>query len=233
VIELVQEQYPAEIMMARRDFARIRKEPLVEHPYWFKDESTEYHDIYGCIGWPQRLTEKGDQRTGYAAVVAVIKDDREPEDAIFKVVEETENLSAPLLIQSCVEMRNRWGFGVHPHLMRVFVGDYRTFENVTARYNSKVIERDGDDRQAFIVSPPDDYENARAFDLYLGSLRSVLSREAKRLYIGSAGIIKNRIMEFQRDDPAIMALGGLMHTILLRTPWMEQSDSSLFQLADY
>lgn len=233
-IEVIQEKYPEATMQARRDFALIQKQRVVEPAYWFRNTETgeEYHGLYAGIGWPQRVTEKGDQLPGYAVIVAVTKGQGVAEDAAFKIVEEIESLSVDLLIQKCIKLRARWGFGVHPHLMRVFLGDYRQFEMVVANYNARVIESDGDDRQAFIVSPPDDFDNLQAFDIFVRRLQSVLTAKAKRLYLGDHEIIKNRILSFRRDDPAIMALGGLVHALLLRTPWMEQSTPSVFQLLE-
>ena len=232
MIELVQHSHPQETMMARRDFAEITKQPLVELPYWFKAGNVEYRGLYACIGWPQKIKESGINRSGYGAVVGVIKDKRPAPDSILQVLEEVEDDSPINLVHKCVAMRDRWGFGVHPHLLRVFLGDYRPYELIVAHYNARVIERDEDDSQAFIVAPPDDFDAANAFDIYVGVLRTVFGKDTKRLYLGNTEIVANRIGEFTRDDPAIAALGGLAHTLLLRTPWMEQSTPSVFQLPD-
>lgn len=233
----VQEKYPLETMQARRDFAHITKSRLVEPPYWFRDTETEreYHGIYGCIGWPQRLSEKMDKRDGYAAIVGVRKiADQDAAEAKIDVLDEIEERvgNEGILINRCIEMRKRWGFGVHRDLMPVFFGDYRPFELVVAYVNTKMLEAGAKETDAFVVSPPDDYEAPNAFDIYVSSLGLVLSRQTKRLRIGKAEVIKNRISAFKRDDPAIMALGGLMHTLLLRQPWMEQATPSVWRMPD-
>jgi hypothetical protein len=232
MIEVIQHSHPRATMQARRDFAEITKQPLVELPYWFRAGNTELRGLYGCMGWPQKVKESGINRKGYAAVVGVIKDDTPAPDSKLYVMEEIEDDSPENLIHGCVAMRDRWGFGVHPHLLRVFMGDYRPYELITARYNAKMIEQDENDSQAFIIAPPDDFDQANAFDIYVGVLRTVFSRATKRLWLGSNEILANRIGEFTRDDPAITAMGGLIHTLLLRTPWMEQSTPSVFQLPE-
>jgi hypothetical protein len=237
MIEFCQEKYPIETMMARRDFAHVTKTRVVEPPYWFRDTATglEYHGIYGAIGWPQRLSERGDERSGYGVVVGVRKiKGQDPGDARFDVLEEIQELSGSegLLIKSCVEMRSRWGYGVHESILPVFYGDHRPFELVVADFNTRIAETMNNDRHAFIVTPPDDYDNAKAFDVFMGRLASVLAEKSKRLYLGNHDVIKNRIQAFKRDDPAIMALGGLVHVLLLRQSWMEQSTESVWQMED-
>ena len=237
MIEFLQDKYPIATMQARRDYAHVTKSRVVEPPYWFRDTFTgkEYHGIYGAIGWPQRLTEYGKERPGYAVIIGVRKiKGEDPENARFDVLEELGEISGSedVLIKDCVLMRNRWGYGIHDSILPVFYGDHRPFELVVADFNTHVAESTNDDRDAFIVSPPDDFDSSNAFDIYMGRLRSVLAAKAKRLNLGDNTIIKNRIVSFKRDDPAIMALGGLMHTMLLRMPWMEQTTPSVWQMPE-
>ena len=234
MISVVCEEYPVETLLSRLDFACVCNSPLVEQPYWFVDDKgREFHGIFACIGWPQEVTERNDQLPGYAAIVGVSKDAAiRAEDARFVVLDEVAESSEMLLLRSADEMRRKWGFGVHPKLMRYFWGDYRTMESVVSRFNAEAIERDGDDTNAVIITPPDDFDNQRSFDIYVGTLRTVLSPKAKRLYVGAGEIIKNRLLSFRRGDPAIIALGGLVHTLLLRTLWMEQTNLSAFEMPD-
>lgn len=235
MIEHIHEEYPEATMQARRDFAKVTKTPIVEKPYWFRDTDTkrEYHGIYGAIGWPQKLSERGDELPGYGVIVGVLRDaGNKAEHAAFHVLEEAEHKAEDLLIQQCVQMRERWGYGVHKDILPFFFGDYRPFELTVAHFNTRLLEATGTDEHAFIVSPPDDFDQPNAFDIYMGRLRTVLSSEAKRLHLDNHEIIKNRILAFRRDDPAIMALGGLMHTLLIRSPWMEQTTPGIWQMPE-
>ena len=238
MIEFLQDKYPIATMQARRDYAHVTKTPVVEPPYWFRDTDTgkEYHGIFGALGWPQRLSESANSRDGYAVIVGILKiEGQDPENARMEVLEELEEQSGSegRLIKACVKMRNRWGYGVHHSILPVFYGDHRPFELVVADFNTRIAETTNDDREAFIVSPPDDFDNPKAFDIYMGRLRSVLvAGQDKRLFLEDGQIIRNRIKTFRRDDPAIMALGGLMHTLLLRQPWMEQTTPSVWQMPE-
>lgn len=228
-LRLVTEQFPASTMMARKDFAKVQNKKLIEPVHWFTDGDNEYYNLFMGIGWPQRITERADQLPGYSCMVGVEKSAQiAAESAKFIVLDEIEEFSVTQLLSASVEMRGLWGFGLHKRFLRVFYGDHRTFELTVANYNGRLIEDDGNDLNAVIVSPPDDYDTPQAFDIFLRRLEDVLSEKNKRLNLGNADIIRNRILSFTRNDPAIMALGGLMHVLLMRTPWMESLDSGVF-----
>ena len=231
MIELVHEPYAVETMQARKDFAKITNTPLVERPYWFKNTETgkEYHGLYGAIGWPQRVEENGEGKHGYACVVGVRKDGHEAEEATFEVLDEAEDISVDNLIFKCVSLRDKWGFGVHPSLFEYFTGDHLLFELVVAHYNTRLVEARRSEREAFVISQPDDFEVKNAFDIYFRRLQSVLKAGIKRLYLQENEIIKNRIVAFRRDDPAITAIGGMVHTLLIRKMWMDQTTPSVWQ----
>ena len=97
--------------------------------------------------------------------------------------------------------------------------------------NARIVPK-GRDNQAFIISPPNDFEHPQAFDLFIDQMRSVVSGSNKRLYFGQGNIIKKRLGAFHRDDPVMTAVGGLVHTLLMRMPWMEQTSPSVFAI-DY
>ena len=55
----------------------------------------------------------------------------------------------------------------------------------------------------------------------------------KRLFFCGNTILKDRLREFKRDDPAVTAMGGLVHTLLGRTMWMGQrEDDNAFNLKE-
>ena len=224
---------PEATMMARRDFAKVRKEKHVEPPFWFEDDKTGrlYRNLYICIGWPQRVTERGDSLPGYSAVVGVLKEEDVPAiDSRFMLLAEVEEHSVEQLLTKAVVMRREWGFGVKKDLLSVFYGDFRPFELTVANYNGVVIEMEGNDRNAVVVIPNDDYDTPQAFDVYLRRLESVLSEDGKRLFLGDSEIVRNRLLSFVRDDPAITGLGGMVHSLLMRTPWMEDRSPTVFSV---
>jgi hypothetical protein len=169
---------------------------------------------------------------GYAAIIAVLKQEGvEPEKAVFKVVDEIECPGAERLIAKCFQLRGKWGFGLHPDLLAFWVADHRKFEMVTAKVNTRMVQK-GRDEEAFIACPPDDFDMPNAFDLYMDQLKSVMSQD-KRLFLGDSNIIKKRILAFNRDDPVITAIGGLVYTLMIRQPWLEQTTSSMFQMPEW
>jgi len=232
MITYIQEKNPAAVMMARRDFAKITKVKIIEPPYWFIDDQSglSYRNMYAGIGWPQQMSDRDDQRSGYACIVAVIKDDLPVEDSRLLVLDEVEDQSIEILLKRAIEMRQRWGFGLRKSLLRVFLGDFRQFELVVAEYNGRQIEIDNNDRNVMIVSPPDDYDNTQFFDICMRRMQSVLSEDSKRLSLGNNEIVRNRILAFKRGDPAIAALGGLIHSLLIRQPWLELTVPSVFDI---
>lgn len=235
LIKLIQEKHLIETMTARKDFAKVTNQPVIENPYWFLNTETgrEYYGIYSGLGWPQKFNERGDGRPGYSVIVGIIKEDGiKPENANLEVLDECEEESVDNLIKNSIRLRKKWGYGTHPSLFEYFIGDHMAFESVVAYHNVQLIEKTGSDRNAFILTPPDDLDTQNSFDIYYRRLQSVMSKEGKRLFIRSNEIIKNRILSFMQDDPAIIALGGLVHTILLRTPWMDQSGSSVWQMQE-
>jgi hypothetical protein len=171
---------------------------------------------------------------GYAAVVAVVrpkslgKDTHyDPRDAKFVLLCEAESFHAPQLLDKCLEMREKYGFGVTPSLMTLFLGDPERFNNVTALKNELLIEHGGD-HNALLISPPDDFWVPKIWDQYVRALRFSLSKDDHRFWFGElkTGILANRINEFRTNDPAVMAAGGLVYSLLNRCMWMQQSEGS-------
>ena len=86
--------------------------------------------------------------------------------------------------------------------------------------------------QAILIAPPDDFGSPLAFDHYVRSLHSTLTPENTRFYFGGNDILKNKLREFTRNNPAVMAVGGLVHSLLLRCTWMDQTRENMFVLEE-
>jgi hypothetical protein len=85
---------------------------------------------------------------------------------------------------------------------------------------------------AILIIPPDDFYVPKAFDHYVRSLRSVIVPSRVRFYFGGNDILKNKLREFRRDDPAVMAVGGLVHSLLSRTMWADTSRENIFTIQE-
>ena len=242
-IQLVTNEIDLAQMPARRDYAIVTGQELIERPWWYEDAETGrlFHDLFACIGWPSEVREGDLGLPGYAAVVGVVRPhDRvehyNPADAKFLLLEETETIDVPSLLNDCVDMRKRWGFGVKEGLLSYWYGDPDRFLTVLARKN-EWLTGGIDSSKALVIVPPEDFYSPKAFDRHTRALQSVLLRKgaegAVRFYFGGNTILKTRLEAFAKDDPAIMAMGGLVHSLLSRTLWMDELSEPAFAVGEW
>jgi len=232
-IRKITHEYAWELTMAHLDHAIVTGQPLVERPFWYQDTETGdcYWDLYGAAAWPTEVTDKDMGMMGYLGVVAVVKGEKKVENSRFKLLAEFESFDIPTLLEKMVELRQAFGFGIHPGLLQGWLGDPERFITAIALYNERLTVNDAG--QEILIIPPDDFYVQHAFDHYVRSLRSVIVTGRKRLFFGSCDILKNKVQEtFLRDNPAVMAVGGLVHSLLSRTTWMDQARESAFILEE-
>ncbi|MEA3253976.1 MAG: hypothetical protein U9Q17_03395, partial [Chloroflexota bacterium] len=229
VIKHISHPYASELWQARMDQAHITGQPLVEKPWWYQDMETGFlfHDIYACLGWPSEVSDKDTGLPGYAAIVGIVRPhdlDRDthyiPQDADFLLLAEAEHKDVPTLLAKCVEMREKYGYGVQPELLKVWFGDPDRFYTALALFNERLGEQ-----KAILVTPADDfYTSKKIFDNYVRSFQSTVMAGKQRFFYGENDILKSRLKEFYRDDPAALAIGGLVHSLLGRCMWMSQTE---------
>jgi hypothetical protein len=234
-IERITQPYPADLLRSRTDYAKVTGIDLVERPYWFENTETGqlYYDLYPCLGWPSEVTDSSDGLPGYAAIVGVVRPSTDlnsnPINANFQLLDEVESKDVPLLLRECTRLRARYGFSIHRSLLRIWTGDPERFFTPLALCNEKLIEQGGD-RAAILVVPPDDLYTQKIFDSYVRALRSTLLPETRRFYFGHNDILQNRLREFNRDDPCVFAVGGLVYTLLCRCRWMDSRGETAFNV---
>lgn len=235
-IKKITHPYAPELRQARIDEAIVTGQPLVERSFWYENLETgqTYYDLTGCIGWPTQIDDKKEDLPGYIAVVGIVKSKKEedPKDAVFQLLAETESKDVPTLLSKMLELRQEYGFGLHPNLMQAWFGDPERFVTTLALLNERLVEERGGDRQAILIIPPDDFYDTMVFDIYVRSMRSSIMPDKTRFYFGRNEILKNRLREFKRDDPAVMAVGGLVHSLVLRCTWMDQTRENAFNVED-
>lgn len=239
VIKHITHPETAALYQARLDHATITGQEFVENPWWYEDLENKYlyHDLYGCIGWPSEVADSNHQLPGYIAIVGVLRPSNldklehfDPKDAKFFLIEEFETLDVPTLIAQCLLMREKYGFGLTPSLLDVWYGDPERFVTMLAIMNERLIQQGGD-HNALMIAPPDDFYVPHIFDHYVRSLKSCLKpkvpgkKETRRLFFHDrCTTVKTHSKEFYRDDPCVLAVGGLIHTLLNRCMWMGQVD---------
>lgn len=237
-IKIVQHPEAFGISQSWKDEANITGQPYVQKPFWYANEETgqTYYDIFGCIGWPTEFSDKRESSAGYIAVVGAVRpkgDGVSPQEAKFQLLTEMEHLDVPSLLQGVLTMRQEYGFGLHPELLHAFFGDPERFVTILALLNERLMRLNGGEKNTILVSPPDDFYTERVFDTYVRSLRSVLVPGNTRLFFGKHNeILKTRIREFRQGDPAVMAVGGLVHTMLSQCMWMDHTRENAYVVED-
>jgi len=226
VIEKIVHPFAFELYQARIDEANITKQPLIERPFWYRNKETgeEYYDILGCVGWPTEVSDKDEGRPGYVAIIAVIKDAQPIGEPVFRLLAEAESRNIPSLLIAMLSMRQKYGYGLHPTLLSTWWGDPERFITPLAIFNEKHRGKE------LFMCPPVDFYNPRRFDDYVHSIRSTISKDiaVKRFKFGGFSILKNRFRTFKRDDPAVLAIGGLIHTLLFSSAWLEDTSENVF-----
>lgn len=228
-IRLISHPHAWELYHARHDEAHITGQALVENPYWFENIKTGqlYYGLYSCIGYPNEVTERDEGAAGYVAIVGIVKpniDHYNPIDAKFQLLAEAESKDVGSLIMYAVSLRKKYGFGVHKDLVRVWYGDPDRFLTTLALINEKLIMHGGDDN-AVLITPPVDFYGQKIFDNYVRSLKSCILPGNTRFFFGENRILKNKLKEFSRDNPAVFAIGGLVHSLLTVCTWMMEAEN--------
>ena len=235
-IALVTHPHPWEILQARIDQAWITNQPLIERPFWFENTVTGqlYYDILGCVGFPTEVSDRDEGMPGYVGIIGIIKPKTEGkpvQDAAFQLLTERENKDVPSLLDTIIEIREEYGFGLHPDLLQAWFGDPERFITTLALKNER-LTTGGKERDAIMIKPPIDFGNPMTFDNYVRSLQSVIIPGKVRFYFGGCEILRNKLREFKRDCPAVMAVGGLIHSLLFETLWMDSTQSNVFTVEE-
>lgn len=224
-----------QLYQQRIDEAIITKRPFVERPHHFQNTETGqlYYDLFGCIGWPTVITDKNKatNKPGYLAVVGVIKGKEKPEKSLFQLLAEYESHSIGALFDEIVNLRGQYGFGLHPGLLQTWIGDADRFMIELALFNED-LAKFGGSKQAILIGHPADFGDPKRFDVYIRAISAALDKDSQRLYYGHNDILKNRVREFLDKDPVITAMGGLVHTLVLRCAWLNNTQKNAFTVEE-
>jgi hypothetical protein len=228
-IKKVTHEHPFEILQARTDEAAVTGRPLIEHPFWYENIDTGqcYYDLFGCVAWPTEDTDTRKGMPGYAAVIAVGKSERPIQKAWFRLMDEGESKHVSLLFDHILRMRETWGFGLHPGLLQAFYGDPEKHVTRLALLNEELIQKHGE-KGAILVTPPADFYCPDTFDNYKRSFETVLVSTPARFGFGGNELLKVKHRKYYRDDPAIYAVGGLIHTLLGNCEWADTNKETCF-----
>ena len=233
ILKLITHPEPWQTYRARQDEAKVTGQPFVEKPWWYENTETGqlYYELYACIGWPTPVTNQGLGLPGYAAIIGVVRpsetiEHTSPVDANFQLIEESESRDVNSLIEKCVVLRRKYGYSGS------FTGNPEKFVTTIALKNEALRRKDITKKDVITISPPLDFYDTNNFEIYVRALRSCIQADSTRLYFGGNPILKTRIQEFTVDDPAVMAVGGIVHTLLNNVLWMDSSTSNVFTVDD-
>jgi len=202
---------------AMRDWADVTGQEAPPPEIYFQNMETgaEYYHIAGGIGWPGF----DPSAPGYGVIMAVKRSDEDRPAVIC--LEEIEEADATTLLEKCMAMREKYGFGLYEGLLSHFYGAPRFNDLITREINIG-----SEEESRFAVTKPRAFSEPNAFELYLQRLRHAMNKE-KRFHIGKCHILLNRLMSLPPDaakdspqrHPAVFAAAGLYYTLAEQKSW--------------
>ena len=223
VIETIKDR--GTITGADGHISQITGERYTRKPTYYRNIQTgvEYCHIAGGIGWPG-------QKPGFIVILAVIK--TEGKNPSFHVLEELELDSINGLLKTCLPLREKYGFGKGSALFDFWYGENERFDAIVNDFNHG-LETHNDKAQGIYLVPPYDHQETNAFEIWVNSIRGCLKRDASNkpeLYLGSCTKLRNYLQSSPfdvavkgsiEDSPALAALGGVVHSLMMLRPWLE------------
>lgn len=238
IIKFIEHPDSELLYQSRLDEAVVTGQSYIEKPAWYENTETGqlFHDIYSCIGWPSEVSDRDEGAPGYAAIVGIVRPSKtlkhyNPLNANFQLLAEVESKDVQTLLSACVEMREKYGFSLMPDFLSVWFGDPERFITTLALRNEELI-RQGGEKNAILVTPPVDLYAEKTFDNYIRSLKSCMLKNNLRFFFGGNNILKNHLRQFRRDNPAVFAIGGLVHSLLAHCTWMSETGKGVFSLEE-
>jgi hypothetical protein len=203
--------------------AAIEGRRYVPRPVFFRNlkSGAEYYAIAGAIAFPVG------KAPGFALVAGILKEIGREQAPRLRVLNEIEEPTIVGLLAACEKARWLWGF---PRTLSVWIGDPERYMQAIADFNDRNEMGTSDNREGIYLSPPADFEDSRRDELYLETIRQLLSPGPdgeKRLMIGNSPRLRAHLQNAQPDlkkveeIPALAGLGFAVHTLLSDQPWLD------------
>ena len=238
IIKFIEHPDSELLYQSRYDEAVITGQPYIEKPAWYQNTETGqlFHSLYSCIGWPSEVTDRDEGMAGYAAIVGVVRPSESlkhynPLNASFQLLAEAESKDVQTLLSACVKMREKYGFRLTPDFLSVWYSDPERFITTLALKNEELI-RQGGEKNAILITPPIDLYADKPFDNYIRSLKHCMLKDSLRFFFGERNVLKGHLREFRSNNPAVMAIGGLVHSLLANCTWMSETGKGVFNLEE-
>lgn len=204
---------------ARIDFAHVTGIEITLKPAIFLNvETKEYFcNIVGGIAYPTAMMP------GCVIIIGVQND---PE-VKYKVLDAIEDKNVFTLIKKVIRYREKYGFGLDSRLLPWWYGDQLKFQTLIVKA-SIALERKLGINQGLYIKDLVDLREKHSFPLYVRQLQFTLKE--KRLVKPTNDVIVRHGQAFQFEDaekgktenfPAVGLLGGMVHSLQIEQPWLQ------------
>jgi hypothetical protein len=232
IIQVIQTLDP--ILNAHLDSLDMGDSPWKE-PATFRNIETgeTYLHLAGGIGWPCKDVP------GFIIVVAVTKmPGEEGNDApLFICLDELESDRIEGLLEGCLRLRDRYGFRQSDTLFRTWYADPDRFATPVNQFNLKLL-KEVKKIHGIYPTAPHDFQQPNYFELYKRRIQSLLTQTesvGKSLILGKCSGLRNYLQSLPpdaEDCPAIIALGGIVYSLMVQTPWTIRTQVTQMSISD-
>lgn len=219
IIEIKKSKFLEGTEQARHDFAVIYGKEFKLKPPVFYHLETHHHycNIIGGIAYPTII------EPGIIIILGVRQNPIRYE--IFEIFEEVNIFK---LITQLVRARKKYGFGKDSRILPNWYGEQDRFQTLIIRASEELEKKYGHTYGLYIKDYVD-IKLKNALALYVRQIYSCL--ESGKLIKESLGDqLKQHLQAFQREDaekgkianyPAVGLLGGIIHSLEIERPWLE------------
>jgi hypothetical protein len=183
-------------------------------------------------GWPELPGSHGNPLPGFAVIVGVsAKGNSDPTFHALQGIEDPYD-DIRTLLSECVKVRENYGASFSFETLCHWYGDPDRFQSELVEINRKLDKREKAGTGIYIQSPFSYLEQPADFD-FARLIKSLLTPQGKRLYLGKCARVKAHIQNATGVSPAIVALGSVIHTLLQTRPWEVPVGGNAFNLEEF
>lgn len=194
-------------------------------PTFLHGPSGEYYcNILGGIAYP--VSAGQEIKPGVLVILGI---QNEPE-VKFRILESYETENVFKLIEKMVTIRREYGFGKDSRIIPNWYGDQDKYGTLILKASEALEKAHGVNAGLYIRDTVDRREK-HSFPLYVRQIFNAL--ETSLLDINQDRMISGHLQSFQREDaengktedfPVVGLLGGMVHSLRIEKPWLEDAD---------
>lgn len=225
VIDIECHSHTPGTMQARLDWAEVTGKELLPKPPVFHhiEYGHAYSNIVGGVAYPAVVEHV--IKPGVVLIIGI-----EPDPLQFHIIDMAETPSVFDLLTACVDLRLRYGYGKDRRILPNFMGDQERYQAILLKV-SEALEKKGPENGLYIKDMVDLRERY-ALPVYVQQITSALDNKilAKPINPKINADITNYLRVFQsetaekgrvEDYPAVGLLGGMIHSLQIERPWLE------------